>query len=126
MSFIILTNTSSAGLLSSPESESGLLSNNYNSGDMGGLFSMINDNGGFDAFGGKDFFGSLDLSSLNESFFASIQQAETAGSVAYNTAETVGSVAFNTAETVGSVACAGADAGSSCGSDGGGSFSSFC
>lgn len=122
--FMSLTNNSSAGLLSSPESESGLLSNNNDSGNIGGLFSMVNDNCGLDAFGGKDFFGSPDLSNLNESFFANA--AETVGSVACNTVETVGSVAFNAAETVGSVACAGADAGSSCGSDGGGSFSSFC
>lgn len=125
--FMFLTNNSSSGLLSDSESEAGLLSNNSLE-NMCSILTMSTGNGGFDAFGGKDFFGSPDLSNLNENFFAIATQTETVGSVAYNTAETVGSVAYSSAETVGSVAFAGvgADAGASCSSDGGGSFSSFC
>lgn len=122
--FTLLTCKSSSGLLSNSETETGLLSNNNDFGNTS-MLTVVDSNNGLDAFGGKDFFGTPDFSNLNENFFASVPQTETAGSVAYNTAETVGSVAYSTAETVGSVACAsvGASFSSDCG---GSSFSSVC
>lgn len=126
--FTLSANNSSTSLLSNSDSESSLLSNN-NSGNDLSVLSILNDdsNSGFDAFGGKDIFGTIDLSNLNESFFACAAQTETIGSVAYDSAETIGSVAFNSAETAGSVASVDAGAGAACGSsEGSSSFSSFC
>lgn len=120
----ILTSNSLSGLLSSHDSESSLLSSGEESNVS--ILSNLDANSGIDGFAGKDIFGTADLSNLNESFFASAQDTDTAGSVAYNSADTAGSVAFNSADTAGSVACADG-AGASCGSgEGGGSFSSFC
>lgn len=126
--FTLSTNNPSTGLLSNSDSDSDLLSNN-NDTENASILSILNDddNAGFDAFGGKDIFGTVDLSNLDENFFANDDTQAESASIAYDSAETIGSVAFNSAETAGSMACAGADAGASCGaSDGGGSFSSFC
>lgn len=109
--FVLSSNT--------PNSSTGLLSNNNDAETAGSLAyaegetSLLESNdGGFDAFGGKDLFGTPDFSNMNEASFSS------EGSVAY-TAETAGSIAC-AAETVGSVACA-----SIGGSDCGGGSSSF-
>ena len=119
------TGHSSTGLLSShSDSESSLLSNNSENNSMPSLLNP-NGNAGFDTgcVGGKDIlFGNPDLSSADCSFFASAPQAETTGSVAFNSAETTGSIAFGGTETAGSVACGSGDSG---GCSGGG-FSSFC
>lgn len=126
--FTLSTNNSSTSLLSNFDSDADFLSNN-NTESTNSLLSILNDdeNAGFDAFGGKDIFGTIDLSNMNESFFACATQTETVGSVACDSAETIGSVAFNSAETAGSVACVDAGAGAACGSsEGSGSFSSFC
>ena len=121
--FVLSNNTPSNGSYSDSETEVGLLSNN-NSGNSS-ILTATNDynNGGIDAFAGKDAFGSCDLSNFNESFFANAS-TETVGSVAFDSSETVGSVACASAETAGSVACGGGDSGA--GSCGGGSFSSVC
>jgi len=117
-------NNSAAEFFSSLDSETGLLSNKNDSENVGSILSNPNNDGGLDAFGGKDFFGNPDCSNMDENFFADAS-AETVGSLACASAETIGSLACNSAETIGSVACAsvGSDAGASCG---GGSFSSVC
>lgn len=126
MSFnFILTGNTSNGLNASTETESGLLSNNAE--ETTSLLSVENGECAMDAFGGKDIFGTCDVSNMNDNMFAgcaaetvgSVATAETVGSVAYASAETVGSVASG-AEAAGSVACGGGDCG------GGGSFSSVC
>lgn len=123
--FMFSANNSSSGLLlsSDAETETGLLSNNNYPENTCSILTMSNANAGFDAFGGKDFFGSFDCSNLNENFFADASQTETIGSVAYNSAETIGSVAYAASGTSGSAVCAGVSTGSSCD---GGSFNSFC
>lgn len=121
----LATSNSTAGLLSTQESnsEAGLLSNINNSSECS-ILTVTGNNGGIDAFAGKDIFGTPDFSNMDESFFANAGEAETAGSVAYGNTETAGSIACG-AETAGSVASAsvGGDCGSAC-SDGG--FSSMC
>lgn len=104
----IFLNNSSNNFFSTNDSENNLLSNNETETSL--LTASDDSNCGFDAFSGKDIFGSFDESNMSENFFAS---AETAGSVANNT-ETAGSVAYGT-ETAGSVACSDS-----------GSFSSIC
>lgn len=105
------SNETYSSLLSDSESSnSGLIFSSYESDSEGSC--------GFDAFGGKDMFGSPDFTNFNTSFFA-YDSVETAGSMA--SAETAGSIA-SAIETAGSVACSsGFDGGSSCGS-----FSSVC
>lgn len=121
--FMFLTGNKSNGLLMSSNTENdseSLLSNNYNYAES--VFSGLYSNDSIDAFGGKDMFGTVDVSNLNESFFVceANSDTETMGSVAYNSAETAGSIAF-----AGAGACVGAGADSgSCG--GGGSFASVC
>lgn len=105
-----------------------------NTADTANSILNMNSNNGecIDAFGGKDIFGTPDLSNMDEGLFSADAGAETAGSVA--SAETMGSVAYNSSETAGSVACAdgGASAGAAAsassgdGGCGGGSFSSVC
>lgn len=112
---LLLTNNSN----SSTETTPSLLSNNNEAQNAGAASLLSSDtDGGFDGFAGKDIFGTVDFSNMNETFF-SASAAETTGSVAYNSAETAGSVAYTGgAETAGSVAC---------GSESGGSsFSSVC
>lgn len=121
--FMFSANNSSSGLLSNSDTESGLLSNNNYSENTESILTIPICNGGSDAFGDKDFFGSFELSNLNENFFANMEQIETMGSIAYDSAETIGSVAYATAETIGSVACIGISTGTSCDIS---SFSSFC
>lgn len=119
-SFILSSNNNSSA------STETLLSNNTdtNAETVGSVASILftpnNDDAGFDAFGGKDVFGTPDLSDMDGDLFANASQTETVGSVAYNSTETVGSVACASVETAGSVACA--DSGSSGGES---SFSSF-
>lgn len=123
--FTCSTKCSSTGLLSNSDSESSLLSNNH-SENVSLLSPLNNEDAGMDAFGCKDMFGTPDFSNMNEASFAALPQAETIGSVAFNSVETIGSVAFNSAETAGSVAFAGASVGGGCDGGCGGSFSSFC
>lgn len=77
--------------------------------------------GGFDSFGNKDIFGTIDYSNINN-FTANASDAETIGSMAFAGVETIGSVASSGFE--GSSFSASGFSGSSCG--GGGGFSSFC
>lgn len=119
-SFVLSSNngSSSSALDYSLNSNENMSNNNDFTSDNSILANPNMDDGGMDAFGGKDLFG--DLSNMNESDLASF--GDSANSVA--TAETAGSIASTSAETAGSVACAaGADSGSAC-SDGG--FSSMC
>ena len=119
-SFVLSNNSSSNGLLSTCDSEIGLLSDNSNS--IGSILTMVsNSDAGFDAFGGKDIFGSFNISDYSDGFFASADSAEVAGSVACFSAGL--SIAGGTAETAGSVAYSGGDCGSF---SGGGAFSSVC
>lgn len=124
MSFnFILSNNAANGYSTTLESdtESGSLSD-FNAQDSSILTATGDyNNSCVDAFGGKDLFGTCDVSNMSEAFVAS-ESAETAGSVACNSTETMGSMACNSAETAGSVAC-GSDSGSSGGCS---SFSSFC
>ena len=124
MSFnFVLSNNTANGYCTTAESDtdSGLLSG-VNVQDSNILTATGDYNSAcVDAFGGKDLFGTCDISNASEAFVVD-GTAETAGSVACNSVETMGSVACNSAETAGSVAC-GSDSGSS---GGGGSFSSFC
>jgi len=79
-----------------------------------------------DSFGGKDAFGSENLSNMDSSFFASAPQTETAGSLACGSSAGAG---FSGGADSGSSAGAssGGDCGgASCGSSGGGSFASVC
>lgn len=121
-SFILTTGSQSSGLLSNISSDN---SSNNEVEATTSLLSAPNNDGAVDAFGGKDMFGTPDLSNANESFFANASnEAETAGSVACAT-ETVGSVACASTETAGSVACASVGGDSGAGSFGGGGFSSM-
>lgn len=118
---LLLSNNSN----NSVETNNSLLSN-VNAAQENGAISLLsqqNGDSGFDAFGGKDIFGSIDFSNMDNNLFtASAEGAETTGSVAYNPAETTGSIACASgAETTGSVACGSSDSGSSCSS-----FSSVC
>lgn len=112
----ILSNNSSTSLLSSnSDSSTSLLSSGTQETS---LLTSTNADGCVDAFGGKDIFGTCDLSNISESILTSANNSEAAGSVAYN-AETIGSVACG-AEAAGSVAFCGSDSSSSS------SFSSVC
>ena len=114
---LLLTNTNN----SSDSTPSLLSNNNNNEAQNAGATSLLSPDadGGFDGFDGKDIFGTVDFSNMNETFFTASAETETAGSVAYNSAETAGSVAYTGgAETAGSVACGS--------SSGGSSFSSVC
>lgn len=123
----VLTNSKSNGVFTTAEeNETTLLSNDAHVETS--ILSNVNEDGGMDAFGGKDIFGTIDLSNMDESLFANAgteaagsiaMGAEAAGSIAMGT-EAAGSIAMGGAEAAGSVAC-GSDSGS-----GGGSFSSFC
>lgn len=104
--------------------------------------STLNENGGFDAFSGKDIFGTPDFSNIDNNLFNTISsEAETIGSIAAaSSVETIGSIACVSAETIGSISdggfsdagaassCASASIGGDCGGcgGGGGSFSSVC
>lgn len=101
LGFSLLLNDNSRNTSNSATS---LLSNNIQFASASSLLSTNNYNSGFDAFGGKDIFGSINFSNLNESFFTSA--VETAGSIANNSTETIGSIASAT-ETAGSVAFGG-------------------
>lgn len=120
--FVLSNNTNGYNTGLESDSETSLLSDtNMNDSSILTATSDYN-NSCVDAFGGKDLFGTCDISNMSEAAFVAESSAETAGSVACNSAETMGSVACGSTETAGSVAC-GSDSGSSCG---GSSFSSFC
>ncbi len=119
----ILSNNSGLLSYSASESETSLLSNNGAENNTN-ILTATNSDYGFDAFGGKDIFGSIDFSNMNENLFADASQAETAGSIAFNSIETVGSIACTSVETAGSVACS--STGFDSGSCGGDAFSSVC
>lgn len=107
-------NNSASGLLSTPESSSvGLLSNPNEAETIGSLSMLSNHGAGVDAFAGKDMLGTPDFSNMDQNL-ASAPQTETVGSLA---CADFGSL---------SAAFSGAGAEASCGSSGGGSFSSVC
>lgn len=121
LSFFLSTNSNKSSI----DTANSLNNINNNNAETAGSAVMFgnaeNDDCAMDAFGGKDIFGTPDLSNMDSSLFAN----------AGNTGETeaAGSLAFN-AEAAGSLACADGGAGASVsvgcdsGSSGGG-FSSF-
>lgn len=121
LSFFLSTNSSKSSI----DTANSLNSIDHNNSETAATAVMFgnaeNDDCAMDAFGGKDIFGTPDLSNMDTSLFANAGntgETEAAGSVAYSV------------ETSGSVACAdggaGASVGGDCGSSGGGGFSSFC
>lgn len=122
-SFILSNNTACFNGNSESDSDAGLLSNNGFQNVSVLTATSDYDGSCTDAFGGKDMFGTCDISNSNVGFVADAS-AETAGSVAFNSFDAMGSIACGSVETAGSVACASGCSDS--GSSGGGSFSSFC
>lgn len=120
--FILLGNSSGSLYANNTDSDSSLLSTDIdNSGSILTATSNYNQGDCMDAFGGKDMFGTIDLSNMDTNLFANADTSEAAGSLA--SAETIGSVAYGTAEAAGSVACSD---GGGFDSGGGGGFSSMC
>lgn len=121
--FRFFTNGSSSN--SSTESI-GLLGNANNDVETSGSLACLFDAEGSDSFGGKDIFGTVDCSNMNESFFANASSdVETSGSLAcVGSGIDFGGVSCGGGD-FGGAACAsvGGDSGGSCG---GGSFSSVC
>lgn len=122
LSFFLSTHSNNSSI----DTANSLNNINNNNEETAGSVAMFGsetkDDGGMDAFGGKDLFGTPDFSNIDSSLFANAGTGET---------EAAGSIAYGV-ETAGSVACADGGAGASvgagadCGSSGGGGFSSFC
>lgn len=121
--FILSNNNSANGYLTASETEESSLLTESNIQNSSNILtaSTASNEACIDAFGGKDIFGTCDVSNMNETVFANAS-VETAGSIASNSVETMGSVACGAAETAGSVAYGSSDSGSS----GSAGFSSFC
>jgi len=100
----------------------GSLANSNQAETVGSLACLINDEGSMDSFGGKDAFGSENLSNIDSSFFASNPQSETAGSLACGSFTSVG---FSGGSDFGG-SSVGSSSGGDCGGSSCGSFTSVC
>jgi len=125
--FVLSSNNSGN---SSIETSNTLLSAN-NDAETTGSIALLTGSGnevnGFDAFGGKDIFGSTNYSDMSAVYVANAGNAETAGSLACVGAGMASVSVFSDAGGASAGASVGGDCGgggASCG--GGGGFSSFC
>lgn len=90
-----------------------------------GSLAFVSDNcGGFDSFGSKDVFGSIDFSNMGNVQLNSSASFENASSNGVSSPSFSASDFGSSASSAASVG--GESASASCGSSGGSSFSSFC